>query len=146
MFRPQTYVPVNGLTEYAELLTAYRDALVARRFPRRNVRSARPGRVRQAALFIRQDDQVAALHLLIQELGNGGCERERPFVMALRRVEFESGRLLQAQIMFLKGESLVQFRDAVTTALERRHAEVHKLWREMLESIDITRNENDAKP
>ncbi|MBW7973890.1 hypothetical protein [Bradyrhizobium sp. BR 10289] len=68
-----------------------------------------------------------------------------PFVMALRRVEFESGRLLQAQIIFLKGESLVPFRDAVSSALERRHAEVRKLWREMLASIDISSDENGAK-
>lgn len=70
-----------------------------------------------------------------------------PFAMAIRRVEFESGRLLQAQIMFLKGESLVPFRDAVSAALERRHAEVRKLWHELLESIGITsRNQNDEKP
>jgi hypothetical protein len=68
-----------------------------------------------------------------------------PFVMALRRVEFESGRLLQAQIMFLKGESLVPHRDAVSAALERRHAAVRKLWREMLESIGIG-EANDVKP
>lgn len=68
-----------------------------------------------------------------------------PFAMALRRVEFESGRLLQAQIIFLKGESLVPFRDAVSAALERRHAEVRKLWREMLESIDISNDENGVK-
>jgi hypothetical protein len=70
-----------------------------------------------------------------------------PFVMALRRVEFESGRLLQAQIMFLKGESLVPFRDAVSAALERRHAAVRKLWREMLLGVGISdRDQNDAKP
>lgn len=70
-----------------------------------------------------------------------------PFAMALRRVEFESGRLLQAQIIFLKGESLVPFRDAVSTALERRHAEIRKLWRDMLESIGIiSYDENDLKP
>lgn len=70
-----------------------------------------------------------------------------PFVMALRRIEFESGRLLQAQILFLKGESLVPFRDAVSAALERRHAEVRKLWREMLQSVGILAgDDNDAKP
>ncbi|RXH21972.1 hypothetical protein XH99_19440 [Bradyrhizobium nanningense] len=68
-----------------------------------------------------------------------------PFVMALRRVEFESGRLLQAQIIFLKGESLVPFRDAVSAALERRHAEVRKLWREILEGIDVSSDENGLK-
>jgi hypothetical protein len=69
------------------------------------------------------------------------------FVMALRRVEFESGRLLQAQIMFLKGDSLVPFRDSVTAALERRHVQVRKLWREMLQSLGISEcNENEPKP
>ena len=61
-----------------------------------------------------------------------------PFVMALRRIEFESGRLLQAQILFLKGPELVPFRDAVSAALERRHAEIGKLWAEALEGVGIT--------
>ncbi|WP_407187740.1 hypothetical protein [Bradyrhizobium centrosematis] len=68
-----------------------------------------------------------------------------PFSMALRRVEFESGRLLQAQIMFLKGEILLPYRDTVSTALERRHVQIRKLWCEMLEGIDISRSENGAK-
>ncbi len=61
-----------------------------------------------------------------------------PFVMALRRVEFESGRLLQAQIMFLKGESLVPYRETVSAALERRHVQLRGLWREMLQSVGIS--------
>lgn len=70
-----------------------------------------------------------------------------PFVMALRRVEFESGRLLQAQILFLKGENLLPFRDAVSAALERRHTQVRRLWRDMLHSVGIaTRDDNEAKP
>ncbi|MDA9407333.1 MULTISPECIES: hypothetical protein [unclassified Bradyrhizobium] len=60
-----------------------------------------------------------------------------PFVLALRRIEFESGRLLQAQILFLKGPELLPFRDAVSAALEQRHNEVRRLWREMLASIGI---------
>jgi hypothetical protein len=60
-----------------------------------------------------------------------------PFVMALRRIEFESSRLLQAQILFLKGPDLIPFRDAVSIALERRHAEVRRLWRETLESLGV---------
>jgi hypothetical protein len=64
-----------------------------------------------------------------------------PFVMALRRIEFESGRLLQAQILFLKGPDLLPFRDAVSAALERRHAEVRKLWREMLAGIGVDARE-----
>ena len=61
-----------------------------------------------------------------------------PFAMALRRVEFESGRLLQAQIILLKGPELVPLRDAVSSALERRHTEVRKLWSEALEGVGIT--------
>lgn len=62
---------------------------------------------------------------------------DNPFVMALRRIEFESGRLLQAQILFLKGAELAPYRDAVSAALEKRHAGVRKLWRETIESIGI---------
>ena len=61
-----------------------------------------------------------------------------PFVMALRRIEFESSRLMQAQILFLKGPELTPFRNAVSTALERRHAEIGKLWAEALEGVGIT--------
>ncbi|QOZ68051.1 hypothetical protein [Bradyrhizobium arachidis] len=60
-----------------------------------------------------------------------------PFVMALRRIEFESSRLLQAQILFLKGEDLAPYRDAVSAALEQRHDSVRKLWRETLASIGV---------
>jgi hypothetical protein len=45
---------------------------------------------------------------------------------------------LQAQILFLKGESLVPFRDTVNAALEQRHAEVRRLWAEALESAGVT--------
>jgi hypothetical protein len=61
-----------------------------------------------------------------------------PFVTALRRIEFESGRLLQAQIVFLKGPELVPFRNAVSPALEKRHAEIAKLWAEALEGVGIS--------
>lgn len=70
-----------------------------------------------------------------------------PFVMALRRIEFESSRLLQAQILSLKGPDFLPFRDVVTSALERRHTEVRKLWRDMLQSVGIAaRDSNDEKP
>jgi hypothetical protein len=61
-----------------------------------------------------------------------------PFVTALRRIEFESGRLLQAQIVFLKSPELVPFRNAVSSALERRHAEIARLWAEALEGVGIS--------
>jgi hypothetical protein len=73
------------------------------------------------------------------------AKADDPFVMALHRIEFESSRLLQAQILYLKGPDLVPFRDAVSAALERRHGEVRRLWREVLESIGIP-VANDAKP
>jgi hypothetical protein len=60
-----------------------------------------------------------------------------PFVMALRRIEFESSRLLQAQIMFLKGPDLMPFRDVVGAVLESRHTELRKLWSDALESVGI---------
>jgi len=61
-----------------------------------------------------------------------------PFVMALRRIELESGRVMQAQILFLKSQDLLPYRDAVNTAVERRHIQVRKLWREMLAGIGGT--------
>lgn len=63
---------------------------------------------------------------------------EDPFVMALRRIEFESGRVMQAQIIFLKGQDLLAYRDAVSTAVEGRHLQVRKLWTEMLGGIGVT--------
>ena len=60
-----------------------------------------------------------------------------PFALALRRIEFESGRLMQAQILFLKSADLLPFRDAVTAAVERRHAQVRELWHEMLAGIGV---------
>ena len=62
-----------------------------------------------------------------------------PFVMALRRIEFESGRLLQAQILFLKGPDLLPFRDTVSRVLESRHTELRKLWHDTLASLGIVR-------
>ena len=39
--------------------------------------------------------------------------------------------------MLLKGPDLVPFRNAVSSALERRHAEVRNLWTEALEVLGI---------
>jgi hypothetical protein len=61
--------------------------------------------------------------------------------MALRRIEFESGRMLQAQIIFLKGQDLLPYRDAVSAAVESRHLQVRKLWTEMLASIGVERKD-----
>jgi pimeloyl-ACP methyl ester carboxylesterase len=65
------YVLVNGLTQYAELWRAYRDALVARRFRVATFDLLGQGTSDKPTLFINQDDQVAALDLLIRELGKG---------------------------------------------------------------------------
>jgi hypothetical protein len=60
-----------------------------------------------------------------------------PFVQAMRRIEFESGRLLQAQILFLKGPQLADVRNQVADAVERRHDQVRELWISMLKGLDI---------
>jgi len=62
-----------------------------------------------------------------------------PFVLALRKIEFESGRVMQAQILFLKSVDLLPLRDAVTTTVESRHLQVRKLWEEMLAGIGVER-------
>ena len=64
------YVLVNGLTQYAELWGAYRDALVARGFRVATFDLLGQGASDKPALFISQDDQVAALALLIEHLGD----------------------------------------------------------------------------
>ena len=64
---------------------------------------------------------------------------EDAFVMALRRIEFESARLMQAQILFLKGQDLLPFRDAVNAAVEQRHQQVRELWDAMLRGIGVER-------
>jgi hypothetical protein len=63
-----------------------------------------------------------------------------PFVIALRRIEFESARLMQAQILFLKDPARLPVRDDVNFAVERRHAQVRELWLAMLESIGVPRD------
>jgi 3-oxoadipate enol-lactonase len=65
------YVLVNGLTQYAELWNAYRDALVTRRFRVATFDLLGQGASDKPTLFINQDDQVAVLALLIEQLGEG---------------------------------------------------------------------------
>ena len=65
-----------------------------------------------------------------------------PFALALRRIELESGRLMQAQIMLLKSADLLPLRHAVSTAIESRHEQVRKLWDDMLSSIGIERRKD----
>jgi pimeloyl-ACP methyl ester carboxylesterase len=65
------YVLVNGLTQYAELWVAYREALLARGFRVATFDLLGQGGSHKPALFIEQDDQVAVLHRLIDELGDG---------------------------------------------------------------------------
>jgi hypothetical protein len=60
---------------------------------------------------------------------------DNAFGLAMKRIEFESGRLLQAQILLLKGAQLVPVRDVVAAAVERRHAQVRKLWSAVLHDL-----------
>ena len=62
-----------------------------------------------------------------------------PFALALRKIELESNRLIQAQILFLKSADLLPFRSAVNAAVESRHAQVRKLWDDMLSGIGVER-------
>lgn len=71
---------------------------------------------------------------------------EDPFVVALRRIEFESSRLIQAQIYFLKGDDLKPVRAAVSAAVEARHRQVRKLWAELLEGIGVRRDDENGEP
>ena len=64
------------------------------------------------------------------------------FVLALRRIEFESSRIMQAQILFLKSPELLSQRNAVSVAVERRHEEVRTLWLGMLKSIGVGAEQN----
>lgn len=64
------FVMVNGLTQYAELWSDYREKLTARRYRVATFDLIGQGTSDKPALFISQDDQVTALHHLIQELGD----------------------------------------------------------------------------
>jgi len=66
-----------------------------------------------------------------------GFDQADPFALAMRRIEFESGRLMQAQILFLKGPELAHVRASVAAAVERRHAQVRQQWNDLLRGMDI---------
>ena len=68
--RGPAYVLVNGLTQYAELWGAYRDALVTKGFRVATFDLLGQGESDKPGLFISQDDHVAALALLIDQLGD----------------------------------------------------------------------------
>src|SRR5215831_3829864 len=65
------YVLVNGLTQYAELWGGYRDALAGKGFRVATFDLLGQGVSDKPGLFINQDDQVAVLALLIEQLGEG---------------------------------------------------------------------------
>lgn len=60
-----------------------------------------------------------------------------PFAIAMRRMELESGRLMQGQMIFLKGAQFHSVRRLVNAAVEHRHAQVRELWDAMLRGIDV---------
>lgn len=65
------YVLVNGLTQYAELWSTYRDALTGKGFRVATFDLLGQGASDKPELFIAQDDHVEALRLLIDTLGEG---------------------------------------------------------------------------
>jgi hypothetical protein len=66
-----------------------------------------------------------------------GAAPTDPFVQALNRIEFESGRLIQAQTTFLRESAHTHDRNAVTQAVERRHEQVRGLWSAMLRELGV---------
>jgi hypothetical protein len=60
-----------------------------------------------------------------------------PFTLAMHRMELESGRLMQGQMLFLKGKKFHSVRALVNAAVEWRHAQVRGLFDAMLRSIDV---------
>jgi hypothetical protein len=95
-------------------------------------------------------DQLQALTIDLAALGHALHAAIRPaallppempvpdsFAQALRQLEFESGRQIQAQILFLKSPDLVPLRAAVSAAVEGRHAQVRRLWRDMLAGLYV---------
>jgi 3-oxoadipate enol-lactonase len=65
------YVLVNGLTQYIELWSPYRETLAAKGFRVVTFDMLGQGVSEKPSLFIHQDDQVAVLGDLISELGPG---------------------------------------------------------------------------
>jgi hypothetical protein len=72
------------------------------------------------------------------------ADQQDPFAVALRRIEFESSRLMQAQIIFLKDPGLLPVRHDVNAAVERRHAQVRELWSGLLAGIGVGRDPSGA--
>jgi hypothetical protein len=60
-----------------------------------------------------------------------------PFVQAMRHIEFESGRLMQAQIIFLKSPQFHHVRDEVAAAVERRHEQMRGHLSSMLLGLEV---------
>jgi pimeloyl-ACP methyl ester carboxylesterase len=103
--------PVEGITDLRQGLLIGLASLA----------HAAHGAIRQAALLPPEADPKDA------------------FASALRRIEFENSRLIQAQILFLKGPELAPLREAVSSAVEQRHQQVRQLWEAMLTGIGVQR-------
>ena len=61
-----------------------------------------------------------------------------PFATALKRIESESSRVVQAQLRFLKSLELTPVRDAISAAVDRRHRQLRQLWTELLSSMGVS--------
>jgi len=80
-----------------------------------------------------------ALHAVIRPaaLLPEAADAMDPFVQAMRHIEFESGRLMQAQIIFLKSPQFKEVRDEVAATVERRHDQVRTHLASMLLGLEI---------
>ena len=70
------FVLINGLTQYVKLWIPFRDALVERGFRVASFDMLGQGQSDKPRLFIDQEDQVAVLRDIVEELG------ERPIFLA----------------------------------------------------------------
>jgi len=61
-----------------------------------------------------------------------------PFAAALRRIEADGSRVVQAQLRFLKSAELAPARDAIAAAVDRRHRQLRQLWKELLSSLEVS--------
>lgn len=68
-------------------------------------------------------------------LAAGAGAAQDPFALALRKIEFESGRVMQPQILFLKSTDLLPLRTGYF-GVESRHGQLRQL-RQTLVGIAI---------
>ena len=60
-----------------------------------------------------------------------------PFAIAMKRIEVESSRVVQAQLRFLKSPELAPARETIAAAVEHRHQQLRQLWADLLAGLGV---------